>query len=214
MKATKTSSQSILASLRALTPRVQISFEDATWLAERQAVKLLELLDCPDGGNLHETTLGALPRLRIVRETLPTSGLSYWNGQEWIIALNAADSLARQRFTLLHEFKHIIDHPDARALYRSQWQAERAADYFAGCALIPKRELKRVFCGITQNIDRLADHFGVSREAIRVRLDQTGLVEPDTFTLAPRCARPVRTPVRQSQRFRIVQPSYQSRRFA
>lgn len=205
MKATKTSLQSTLASLRALTPRAQVSFEDATWLAERQAVKLLELLGCTDGGNLHETILSALPRLRIVRETLPTSGLSYWNGREWIIALNGADSLARQRFTLLHEFKHIIDHPDARALYRSQWQAERAADYFAGCALIPKRELKSVFCGITQNIDQLAEHFGVSREAIRVRLDQTGLVEPEMFSLAPRCARPVRTPIGLPQQFRSVQ---------
>lgn len=204
MNTTTSSSQSTLASLRALAPRAQISFEDATWLAERQAVKLLELLDCTDGGNLQETSLGALPRLRVVRETLPTSGLSYWNGREWIIALNDSDSPARQRFTLLHEFKHIVDHPQAGALYRSQWQAERAADYFAGCALIPKRELKRVFCGITQNIDRLADHFGVSREAIRVRLDQTGLVEPETFTLAPRCARPVRTPIGLPQQFRSV----------
>lgn len=213
MNTTTTSSRSILASLRALTPRAQLTFEDTQWLAERQASKLLELLDCTDG-SVRDDRVASMPRLRIVRETLPTSGLSYWTGTEWIIALNSGDSPARQRFTLLHEFKHIIDHPHARALYRNQWQAERAADYFAGCALIPKRELKRVFCGITQDIEQLATHFGVSREAIRVRLEQTGVVDPDTFTFAPRCARPVRTPSRQSQRFRIVQPSPHTRRFA
>lgn len=35
---------------------------------------------------------------------------SHWNGYEWIISIAEGDSPARQRFTLLHEFKHIIDH--------------------------------------------------------------------------------------------------------
>ena len=135
-----------------------------------------------------------MPRLRIVREALPTSGLSYWNGREWIIALSDSDSLARQRHTLLHEFKHIIDHGAAGRLYRSQWEAERAADYFAACALMPKPELKRVFCTITQSLTALAQHFGVSQTAIRVRLEQTGLVDPASFT-RQRCARPVSTPL-------------------
>lgn len=134
-----------------------------------------------------------MPRLRIVREALPTSGLSYWNGREWIIALSDSDSLARQRHTLLHEFEHIIDHGAAGRLYRSQWEAERAADYFAACALMPKPELKRFFCTITQSLTALAQHFGVSQTAIRVRLEQTGLVDPASFT-RQRCARPVSTP--------------------
>ena len=72
---------------------------------------------------------------------LPTSGMSHWDGQAWVISLNAADSLTRQRFTLLHEFKHIIDHGHADRLYHDTGrrsaaeQAEQAADYFAGCVL-------------------------------------------------------------------------------
>lgn len=93
---------SVLASLRALTPRVRLDFADTKQLAERQAALLARRF----GGGITEESIAALPRLRIVRETLPTSGLSYWNGREWIIALSDEDSPARQRYTLLHEFKH------------------------------------------------------------------------------------------------------------
>lgn len=185
---------SVLASLRALTPRVRLEFADAKQLAERQAALLARRL-----GDLTEGALAELPRLRIVHETLATGGLSYWNGQEWIIALNAADSLPRQRFTLLHEFKHIIDHGVAHRLYRSQWETERAADYFAACALMPKPALKRAFCTITQDVAALAEHFGVSRRAVQIRLEQTRLVDPPVSQA--RCARPIPTPWHEAQRF-------------
>lgn len=196
MTTTTTRAGSVLASLRALTPRVQLEFADTKALAERQASLLVRHL----GGDLAEAAIAALPRLRIVREALPTSGLSYWNGQEWIIVLNDGDGLARQHYTLLHEFKHIVDHGAAKRLYRSQWEAERAADYFAACALMPKPELKRVFCTVTQDVASLASYFGVSQSAIRVRLEQTGLVEREVF-IRERCARPVSTPWHEEQRF-------------
>lgn len=204
MTTATTSTLSTLASLRALIPRCQLDFEDTKAVAERQATRLVELLDTHDDG-ITERHLASLPRLQIVRESLPTSGLSYWNGQTWIIVLNAADGAARQRFTLLHEFKHIIDHGANRRLYKSNWEAERAADYFAGCALMPKRDLKRVFCNITQRIDQLARYFGVSQQAVRVRLEQTGLLDPPVFT-RERCARPISTAPWVEQRFRIITP--------
>lgn len=187
---------SILASLRALRPDYQLDFDGSRHLAERQA----ELLGRRLNGDISEATIAGLPRIHVVHEPLPTSGLSYWNGQDWIIALNGGDTLPRQRYTLLHEFKHIIDHGATAKLYRSQWEAERAADYFAACALMPKPALKRVFCTITQDVLALAEHFGVSQSAIRVRLEQTGLVDADMFT-RERCARPIRTPRYQTQRF-------------
>lgn len=197
---------STLSCLRALSPAVRLDRDDARVIAERQATKLIELLDAHDG--LREDHLAGLPRVRIVREALPTSGLSYWNGVEWIIVLNEAESFERQRFSLLHEYKHIVDHGQAGVLYANEQEAERAADYFAGCALMPKRELKRVYCTITQHVQMLASYFGVSPAAIRVRLDQTGLVEPSTFTRTARCARPVKTPWRRTQRFRTARRSY------
>ena len=80
--------------------------------------------------------------------------------------------------------------------------------YFAACVLMPKRDLKRVYCTVTQRVEALADYFGVSPSALRIRLEQTGLTEPFTFTRTPRCARPVKTPWQRSQRFRTVKRSY------
>lgn len=192
---------SVLASLRALSPHRPLEFDDLKIIAERQAVRLRQLLDAEEG--IYERDLANLPRLRIVHDDLPTSGLSFWNGEEWVIALNQSDTLARQRFTLLHEYKHIIDHGAQHTLYASTRQAERMADFFAASVLMPKPELKRVFCNITQRIEQLAVHFGVSQQAVRVRLEQTGLVEPEVFT-RERCARPISTPRWQPQQFRQV----------
>lgn len=110
--------KSILMSLRALTPHGNVDFDDARTLAERQAVRLIEFLDTVTDG-IQESDLAMLPFLKIVREPLPTSGLSCWDGHTWIIALNESDSRVRQRFTLLHEMKHVIDHTEVKRLYRS-----------------------------------------------------------------------------------------------
>lgn len=197
---------STLSRLRALSPNVRLTRDDARVIAERQANRLIELLDASDGS--HESHIADLPRIRIIREALPTSGLSYWNGIEWIIALNESESPTRQRFSLLHEYKHVIDHGQQQALYASEREAELAADYFAACVLMPKRDLKRIYCTVTQRVEALADYFGVSPSALRIRLEQTGLTEPFTFTRTPRCARPVKTPWQRSQRFRTVKRSY------
>lgn len=197
---------STLSRLRALSPNVRLTRDDTRVIAERQANKLIELLDASDG--IHESHIGELPRIRVIREALPTSGLSYWNGIEWIIVLNESESPTRQRFSLLHEYKHVIDHGQQQTLYASEREAELAADYFAACVLMPKRDLKRIYCTVTQRVEALADYFGVSPSALRIRLEQTGLTEPFTFTRTPRCARPVKTPWQRSQRFRTVKRSY------
>lgn len=197
---------STLSRLRALSPNVRLTRDDTRVIAERQANKLIELLGAHDG--IHESHIADLPRIRIIREALPTSGLSYWNGIEWIIVLNESESPTRQRFSLLHEYKHVIDHGQQQTLYASEREAELAADYFAACVLMPKRDLKRVYCTVTQRVEALADYFGVSPSALRIRLEQTGLTEAFTFTRTPRCARPVKTPWQRSQRFRTVKRSY------
>ena len=62
--------------------------------------------------------VSALPRIRVVyAKDLPVSGTSHWSGSDWIIALNAYEPRARKRFTLMHEFKHIVDHGYTAKLY-------------------------------------------------------------------------------------------------
>lgn len=147
-----------------------------------------------------------LPRVRVVRDELTVSGTSHWNGTHWIITLNSSEPRTRQRFTLMHEFKHIVDHGHAALLYAgnrrhtSSEQAELVADYFAGCLLMPRRLLKRAWCDGKQRPNELARHFAVSPRAVEVRLAQTGLsVERD------RCARPIRTSSAK-QAFQVARP--------
>ena len=59
---------------------------------------------------------------------------------------------------------------------------ERICDYFAGCLLMPRPWVKRLYCSGVQHLPDLAQAFGVSQAAMSVRLNQIGLVEP-----TPRC---------------------------
>jgi hypothetical protein len=204
--------QSILGRLRSVTPvRADLSFDEALRVAELQATRFAELVGGSD--RLREATIDGLPRIRVVHEPIAVSGMSHWTGVEWLITLNEADSLRRQRFTLLHEFKHIIDHGVTHRLYTGSLradaalQAERAADFFAGCALVPKRELKSAWGQGIQRIAVLAEHFDVSEEAIIVRLSQTKLNQAVDKVPAPRCARPVSSPRGVGQRFRVAHRS-------
>jgi Zn-dependent peptidase ImmA (M78 family) len=135
------------------------------------------------------------PHIRIEYRDMPTSGLSYWSRDTWIICLNRTEPYTRQRFTLLHEFKHIVDHhSNARpraAESPGTALAEHVADYFAGCVLAPKRLLKRAWGdGIQRPVD-LGRLFDVSARAITVRLSQVGLTggtsrcAPDTVIEPP-----------------------------
>ena len=202
---THTYKPSVLTSLRAVIPQREASFLEALRTAEIQAAKLADLIGDERGILEHHIT--GLPRIVVIRELIPVSGMSYWNGQQWVIVLSAKEPTVRQRFTLLHEFKHIIDHGHTTQLYRTTHkmtaaeQAEAAADYFAGCALVSKRSLKAAWGNGIQRVADLASHFGVSEPAIRVRLAQTGLDKTDDAPHANRCARPIRTNRYERQKF-------------
>lgn len=175
-------SRSVLGHLRALIPERNCSFDEALRVAELQALKLLQLLRV-EAAPVPSEIITELPRIDVQLRPIPMSGLSYWDGTSWIIALNRSEPGTRQRFTLLHEYKHIIDHGRVRGLYRgngnlsAEQQAERAADYFAGCALMPRPLMKRAWASGLQTPDRLARLFETSERAISVRLAQLGLVE-------------------------------------
>lgn len=200
---------SVLASLRSLIPQRRCSFSEALRVAELQATKLRELLGVNEPGFPTEL-IDDLPRIRVVeRDGLPVSGASYWTTGAWTIAINGSEPWQRQRLTLLHEFKHIIDHGRTDALYvgnrttSSEQRAEQAADFFAGSVLVPKRYLKQAYGQGVQHADELAELFGVSTRAIEVRLAQTGLIDP-----RPRCQIPAARTSRRAY-FRPLQPLWQ-----
>jgi hypothetical protein len=174
----------ILQQLRALTPPRGLSYVDALSVAERQALRLLQLLML-DGPLVPEEALTGLPRLRVERiSPLPASGATQWIHGRWVILLNGAEAPVRQRFSLAHELKHVIDHERIKVLYPDSGgmsgheRAEQVCDYFAGCLLMPRPWLKRAWTSGLQDLGQLSRQFGVSRQAMQVRLLQTGLMEP------------------------------------
>lgn len=189
--------QSVLAFLRALVPRRPLTTSEALRLAELQANHLLRHFGI-ESNAVPEEIISELPRIRTVRERgLPVSGAAHWNGHYWVITVNADEPIFRQRFSVMHEFKHVLDHTTREFLYQdrpfqtAEQQAERVADYFAACLLMPKRVVTRLWCQGNQNIVALAEMLFVSTRALRFRLDQLGLTEP-----APRCGRPIEYPRR------------------
>lgn len=178
---------SILTKLRALVPHRHLSIEEALRIAELQATHLLALQHI-DEAPVPSEVITELPKLRVEYANTPVSGACFWDGHDWVIELNPRQTHTRRRFILAHEYKHIIDHGLAGFLYPPQIcshgldHAEYAADYFAGCLLVPKTQLKRAFAHGIQSLHDLARHFDVTERAIATRLKQTGLSDP-----TPRC---------------------------
>ncbi len=182
----------LLARLRAMLPKRPLGWREAEQLAERQADRLRSELGVL-GPVLHEHHLAALPWLTIARhERFPTSGAATKADAGWIIVLRADEAMVRQRFSLAHELKHILDDALAHDLssdlypsiggYGAHERTERVCDRFAGALLMPRPLLRADWADGIQDITRLAKRYDVSRAAMRVRLSQLGLLEP-----TPRC---------------------------
>lgn len=176
---------SVVAELRNLAPRCPVSVPEARVLAERQAGKLLRLTGV-SSAPFPEQAIEHLPRIEVHylgRRGL--SGTAKWTGGRWVILVNRNDTWGRQRFSLAHEFKHVLDWSKADFLYRdgyksSHYQAERAADAFAAALLMPKTWIKRAFYdeGLRDEY-ALARRFQVSVASMRWRIDELRLHEPN-----------------------------------
>jgi Zn-dependent peptidase ImmA (M78 family) len=185
----------LLERLREIVPRRGLSPAEARYIAERQAATLIAHagLEQPD---VHESIVSDLPFVRVThRAGFPTSGMATQTRSGWVIVLRAEEAKVRQRFSLIHEFKHVLDDPFIEWLYPTkngyspEDRAERICDYFAACVLMPRTWIKRDWAGGgIQDIDRLARRYHVSRVAMAVRLSELGLIGP-----RPRCAGTTRT---------------------
>lgn len=184
--ASRTSEQpppSVLAGLRSLIPRRALSIQEALELTERQATWLLRHFEITDPAVPIEL-ITQLPRIRLrLNAGIPVSGSAHWDGHSWVLTVNSTEPLVRQRFSLFHELKHVIDHPLLNHLtaiegFDDAAVRERLADHFAACVLMPRRWVKGAWCGGLQKIADLADRFEVSEQAMRIRLNTLGLVEP------------------------------------
>jgi hypothetical protein len=182
--ATTTNPDSLLLQLRSLMPKRPLLKHEALRIAELQANRLLAWGSVDEPGTPSDL-VASLPFVHVgYRKGLPVSGCTQWVKPRWHVVLCADEPLVRQRFTLMHEFLHIVHHDNAN--YESfepdateaGYRAELVADYFAACVLMPKRLVKRLWGQGVQHPRELAAAFDVSDVAMRYRLQQLGLTEP------------------------------------
>jgi Zn-dependent peptidase ImmA (M78 family) len=181
----------LLERLRALVPPRALEPAEAKLIAERQASILLAhaRITAPA---VDESVITELPFVTDTeRPGFPTSGMVTETDSGWVIVLRAEEAKTRRRFSLAHEFKHVLDDPlidglyPARDGYTAEERAEWTCDFFAACLLMPRMWVKRDWAGGgIQDIDRLARRYRVSRVAMAVRLAELKLLPP-----APRCRR-------------------------
>lgn len=112
-----------------------------------------------------------------------------------VIGVNSNHSETRQRFTIAHELGHLLLHPGENYVDRNfpiffrdehsstaEIRAEIEANQFAADLLMPKRmilDLTKGSIDIDDNelVDKLADRFNVSPQAMTFRLTNLGLAE-------------------------------------
>jgi hypothetical protein len=184
-------SRGVIAGLRDLLPIRPLVYGEALRIAEQQAARFLDLSGVASPV-VPESIFTDLPKFEVNRMSpFPVSGATQWVRGIWQVVLNGAEPATRQKFSLAHELKHVIDHPFVDRLYASFPEhdranmVERVCDYFAGCLLMPKPWVEREWHAGNQHLGDLAATFGVSQSAMHVRLRQIGL-----GVITPRCAVP------------------------
>lgn len=172
--------RSTITRLRDLMPLRRLSRAEALRVAKSQANRLLRWSEV-SGPPVNEGVIAGLPHIQIERvKPAQAQAAAEWSHGRWVIILNGAEPVGRQRWSLAHELKHIIDHPFVNIVYARSDEciAERACDYFAACLLMPSRWLRPAWADSGHDIRVLARRFGVTPQAVLVRLLQVGLIEP------------------------------------
>jgi Zn-dependent peptidase ImmA (M78 family) len=164
----------IFTEVRLVRPARRLTRLEARRIVERQAAKLLRLREAFEAP-IPEEVISHLPRIEVHRSHSlgSLSGICHWEGSHWRITVNARHALVRQRFTIAHEFAHVLDAPFRRVANRDI--AEELADYFAASVLMPKRLIKRAWGEGIQDTVALARLFNVSAKAMRWRIDELRL---------------------------------------
>ena len=173
----------LLDELRGLMPSRTMAWSEAHSIAERQAALLLDLVHIEEPP-VPQFVIASLPGIVVeYRADWPTSGMAVSAKSHWRLVIRATEPRWRQRFSLAHEFKHVLDDPvidrqlGQLAEPQRQERAERLCNYFAACLLMPRPWVKHDWCGGLQNVRALARRYYVSTEAMSTRLSEVGLTQ-------------------------------------
>ena len=103
------------------------------------------------------------------------------DGDSWAILINEKNSIQRQRVSLLEELWHIIQGHQLTAISKVgdyygrafETESEHDAYYLAAATLVPKEGLRKQVKA--NNVDVVAEHYGVSKDLIEYRIKRLGL---------------------------------------
>ncbi|MGH4012986.1 MAG: ImmA/IrrE family metallo-endopeptidase [Pseudonocardiaceae bacterium] len=135
--ANATSHLPLLTALRALA--AEPNSTATMWhIADRQAQLVREHLLPVAPEQVAGSLMTLIPTLHITYvNDLPASGISFWARGQWHIHLRTGHRIELQLFTIMHEVKHIIDHPVRRkSNRRSGINWESLANHFAAKVLV------------------------------------------------------------------------------
>lgn len=127
-----------LAGLRAVALESTQSLTSMLYAADCQAWMLRTMLPIP-ATQLPAYLSDLIPSILVEYiDEIPMSGISFWADDRWRIHIRASDPVDVRQFTILHELKHIIDHPlrqqQPDLFSNSGW--EKLADHFAARMLV------------------------------------------------------------------------------
>lgn len=184
---TKAVMRSLIDELRALAPNRALSYGESVQVARLQAAHVRKWADA---------TEPAINLIWLVKQRLvPVNFVgSHQLNEESGLTTNAVDGKlqvfinqnepdVRQRFSLLHELKHVLDFDDADRLHarlgsgqqqRQAQQIEWICNEFAAHVLMPTALVKRAWYQ-TQDVTLAASLFHVSSEAMATRLERLNL---------------------------------------
>jgi Zn-dependent peptidase ImmA (M78 family) len=129
--------------------------------------------------------------INILRDEMPDniSGAFIIKGKKLTLGVNASHSSTRQRFTIAHEIGHYLLHSnetlhfdkninDNEIFFRSDISSlsEVEANHFAAELLMPKDLVEIVISKGVTAIEKLADLFNVSSDAMKYRLINLGIL--------------------------------------
>jgi Zn-dependent peptidase ImmA (M78 family) len=186
---TKQEMNSLMTDLRSLTPRRPLTYGESIQVARVQAARLRRWAKASDEPDLNLIWLvkqKAVPVHFVASYKLGgESGMTTDHvGGKLRVFINQGEPPVRQRFSLCHELKHVLDFEDAATLHAKlgrgyaevqQNQIELIANEFAGHVLMPSSMVKHLWCKF-QDLSLVASMFNVSVEAMAIRLERLGLI--------------------------------------
>lgn len=193
----------ILTQIRKLSPKRAQTYGESLTIAKLQALTARKLFGMSTSPKASLEWVLRLPRVHVqlmaahqIQEITRGDASGFTtktpDGQ-YLIAVNKNSSHTHRRFTLAHELKHLIDYPYARILHArlgqgnthiQERQIERICDHFAAHFLVPSTLLKQAWTRGIQDIPALAALFTVSAEAMQIRLENEGFIDPDPRPIA------------------------------